>query len=385
MARDVVIRSGQETALLVGVALHPKPRWEAEDSLAELERLARAAGARVADAVLQERDRPDPRYLIGKGKAEEIRGRLSGVDLVILDEELSGSQQRNLEQLLGRRVVDRTGLILDIFAQRAQTREGKLQVELAQLDYLVPRLAGAWTHLERLGGGIGTRGPGETQLESDRRRIKTRMAKIRRDLEQVRRHRALLRRPRRKVPFPVVALVGYTNAGKSSLMNALTHAGVVVRDQLFATLDPTLRRLMLPGDRVALLSDTVGFIRKIPHQLVAAFQATLEEVQEAEILLHVVDISHPHAELQQTAVETVLGELGLADRPTILVYNKIDRLGRHPVFPWGPGSGRVATSAKTGAGLEDLRREIVAALNGRLQATAPAPVDAASGRSEAAC
>ena len=359
-------RPAQETALLVGVARHRQPRWEAEDSLDELEQLARAAGARVAEVVLQERDRLDPGYLIGKGKAEEIRGRCAGVDVVILDEELSGSQQRNLERLLGRRVVDRTGLILDIFAQRAQTREGKLQVELAQLDYLLPRLAGAWTHLERLGGGIGTRGPGETQLESDRRRIKTRMARLRRDLEQVRRHRALLRRPRRKIPFPIVALVGYTNAGKSSLMNALTDAGVTVRDQLFATLDPTLRRLALPGDRVVLLSDTVGFIRKIPHQLVAAFQATLEEVQEAEILLHVVDISHPHAELQQVAVEGVLGELGLADRPTILVYNKIDRLGRHPEFPWGPGSGRVATSAKTGAGLEDLRREIVRALNGNL-------------------
>jgi len=380
-----VTRRGQETALLVGVVRHPQPRWEAEDSLAELGQLARAAGARVAEAVLQERDRLDPRYLIGKGKAEEIRGRCSGVDVVILDEELSGSQQRNLEKLLGRRVVDRTGLILDIFAQRAQTREGKLQVELAQLDYHLPRLAGAWTHLERLGGGIGTRGPGETQLESDRRRVKTRMAKLRRDLEQVRRHRALLRRPRRKIPFPIVALVGYTNAGKSSLMNALTRAGVAVRDQLFATLDPTLRRLTLPGDRVALLSDTVGFIRKIPHQLVAAFQATLEEVQEAELLLHVVDISHPHAELQQAAVETVLGELGLADRPTVLVYNKIDRLGRRADFPWGPGSGRVATSAKTGDGLDDLRREIVAGLDATRPTTAAAPRARDSERSEALC
>jgi GTP-binding protein HflX len=352
---------------LVGVCHRRDARWEAEDSLAELEQLARSAGARVADAVLQERDRLDPRYLIGKGKAQEIRGRCAGVDLVILDEELSGSQQRNLEQLLGKRVVDRTGLILDIFAQRAQSREGKLQVELAQLDYLFPRLAGAWTHLERLGGGIGTRGPGETQLESDRRRIRTRMAKIRRDLEQVRRHRALLRRPRRKVPFPILALVGYTNAGKSSLLNAMTHAGVAVQDQLFATLDPTLRRLALPGDRVALLSDTVGFIRKLPHQLVAAFQATLEEIQEATVLLHVVDISHPHAEVQQAAVESVLGELGLAGRPTILVFNKIDRLGRPP-FAWRPGSGRVAISAKTGAGLEDLRQEIVYCLNGNATA-----------------
>ena len=369
----------------MGVVLRRQPRWEAEDSLAELAQLTRAAGARVADAVLQERDRLDPGYLIGKGKAEEIRGRCAGVDVVILDEELSGSQQRNLEQLLGRRVVDRTGLILDIFAQRAQTREGKLQVELAQLDYLLPRLAGAWSHLERLGGGIGTRGPGETQLESDRRRVRTRMAKIRRDLEQVRRHRALLRRPRRKVPYPIVALVGYTNAGKSSLMNALTSAGVAVRDQLFATLDPTLRRVALPGDRVALLSDTVGFIRKIPHQLVAAFQATLEEVQEAELLLHVVDISHPHADLQRAAVEGVLGELGLGGRPTILVYNKVDRLGPRPDFPWGPGSGRVATSAKTGAGLDALRREIVSALNGILSAPTGTSRVSVRGRSEEPC
>jgi len=375
-----MLRTTAEAALLVGVVTHRQSRWEAEDSLAELDQLARSAGAHVVGTVLQERDRFEPRYLIGKGKAEEIRGRVGSVDVVILDEELSGSQQRNLEQLLGRRVVDRTGLILDIFAQRAHTREGKLQVELAQLDYLLPRLAGAWTHLERLGGGIGTRGPGETQLESDRRRIKTRMAKLRRDLDQVRRHRAVLRRPRQRIPFPIVALVGYTNAGKSSLMNALTHAGVPVRDQLFATLDPTLRRLALPGERIVLLSDTVGFIRKIPHQLVAAFQATLEEVQEADLLLHVVDVSHPNAQAQQAAVEEVLGELGLADRPTVLVFNKIDRLGAQ-AMPWASGSGRVATSAKTGVGLDALRREIAAALNARH--AMPVPVD--DERSRAAC
>jgi GTP-binding protein HflX len=247
-------------------------------------------------------------------------------------------------------------------------------VELAQLAYVLPRLAGAWAHLERLGGGIGTRGPGETQLESDRRRIRTRMAKIRRDLEQVRRHRALLRRPRRKVPFPIVALVGYTNAGKSSLLNALTHSSVLVQDKLFATLDPTLRRLALPGDRVALLSDTVGFIRKIPHQLVAAFQATLEEIQEAEVLLHVVDVSHPNAQQQQEAVDGVLGELGLADRPTILVYNKVDLLSRAP-FTWHPGGGRVATSARTGAGLDELRHEIVQTLNGGAAPRPAVPVE----------
>ncbi|MBI4536974.1 MAG: GTPase HflX [candidate division NC10 bacterium] len=371
----MVRRSGREAALLVGVARQREPRWEAEDSLTELGELARSAGARVVEAVLQERERLEPRYLIGKGKAEEIRGRCAGIDVVIVDEELSGSQQRNLEKLLGRRVVDRTGLILDIFAQRAQTREGKLQVELAQLDYLLPRLAGAWTHLERLGGGIGTRGPGETQLESDRRRIKTRMAKIRRDLERVRRHRAVLRRPRQKVPFPIVALVGYTNAGKSSLMNALTHAGVAVRDQLFATLDPTLRRLVLPGGRVVLLSDTVGFIRKLPHQLVAAFQATLEEIQAADLLLHVIDISHPQAEQQQVAVAAVLGDLGLADRPTLLVYNKIDRLNGPP-FAWRSGSGRVATSARTGAGLDTLRQEILAAVGGARDTETVQPLEA---------
>ncbi len=374
IVHEVVNGRGREVALLVGIYCDGEARWEAEDSLAELEQLTLSAGARVAGSLLQGRDRLDPRYLIGKGKAQEIRQQCAGVDLVILDEELSGSQQRNLERLLGRRVVDRPGLILDIFAQRARSREGKLQVELAQLAYVLPRLAGAWSHLERLGGGIGTRGPGETQLESDRRRIRTRMAKIRRELEQVRRHRALLRRPRRKVPFPIVALVGYTNAGKSSLMNALTHASVLVQDQLFATLDPTLRRLSLPGDRVALLSDTVGFIRKIPHQLVAAFQATLEEIQEAEVLLHVIDVSHPNAQQQQQAVEGVLGELGLADRPTILVYNKIDRLSRPP-FTWHPGEGRVATSARTGAGLEDLRHEIVQTLNRGAAARSAVPVE----------
>ncbi|MFA5028339.1 MAG: GTPase HflX, partial [Candidatus Methylomirabilota bacterium] len=213
------------------------------------------------------------------------------------------------------------------------------------------------------GGGIGTRGPGETQLESDRRVVKTRMAKLRRDLDQVRRHRAVLRRPRQKVPFPVAALVGYTNAGKSSLMNALTRAGVAVRNQLFATLDPTLRRLVLPGGRVVLLSDTVGFIRKLPHQLVAAFQATLEEIQAAELLLHVVDASHPHADRQQAAVEGVLEELGLADRATLLIFNKVDRLPGPPPS-YRPGSGRVAASARTGVGLDALREEIVRCLGG---------------------
>ncbi len=337
-------------------------RWEAEDALEELAQLARSAGARVHGSVLQERPAPDPRTCIGRGKAEELAAGLGDVDVVIFDEELSGSQQRNLEDLLRRKVVDRSGLILDIFAQRARTREAKLQVELAQLNYTLPRLVGGWAHLERLGGGIGTRGPGETQLESDRRVIRRRITKIRRDLEQVRRHRAVLRRPRLKIPIPVVALVGYTNAGKSSLLNALTRAHVYAADHLFATLDPTLRRLALPGGRAVLLSDTVGFIRKLPHQLVAAFKATLEEVVAADLLVHVVDVSHPGMAQQMGAVEAVLEELGVVAKPRVDAYNKVDRLPAPP--SWASGEGKVAISARTGYGLPDLVKAIGRALEG---------------------
>ncbi len=344
----------------MGLRRPRQPRWEAEDALEELAHLARSAGARVQGMTLQERPAPDPRTCIGRGKAEELAAGVAGVDVVIFDEELSGSQQRTLEELLQRKVVDRTGLILDIFAQRARTREAKLQVELAQLDYMLPRLVGGWAHLERLGGGIGTRGPGETQLESDRRVIRRRMTKIRRDLERVRRHRAVLRRPRQKVPVPVVALVGYTNAGKSSLLNALTRAGVYEADQLFATLDPTIRRLELAGGRVVLLSDTVGFIRKLPHQLVAAFKATLEEVAAADLLVHVVDVSHPAMAQQMEAVEAVLAELGLARVPRIEAYNKVDRLPAPP--PWADGESKVSLSAKTGFGLPDLLKAIARAV-----------------------
>ncbi len=335
-------------------------RWEAEDALEELAQLARSAGARVQGVVLQERPAPDPRTCIGRGKAEELAAGVAGVDVVIFDEELSGSQQRNLEDLLQRKVVDRSGLILDIFAQRARTREAKLQVELAQLNYMLPRLVGGWTHLERLGGGIGTRGPGETQLESDRRVIRRRVTKIRGELDRVRRHRAVLRRPRQKIPIPVVALVGYTNAGKSSLLNALTRAGVYAADQLFATLDPILRRLALAGGRTALLSDTVGFIRKLPHQLVAAFKATLEEVAAADLLVHVVDVSHPGMVQQMEAVDAVLAELGVGRAPRLEAYNKVDRLPAPP--PWATGEGKVAVSAKTGYGLPDLVKAIGLAL-----------------------
>jgi len=354
----------QEVAVLVGLRTGRAPRWAAEDSLEELARLAEAAGASPRVTILQERPAPDPRTLIGAGKVEELRALCrEGVDLVIVDEDLSGTQQRNLERELGCKVLDRTGLILDIFAQRAMTREGKLQVELAQLQYLLPRLTRRWTHLERLGGGIGTRGPGETQLESDRRRLRVRMARIRRDLGKVRRHRGLLRRPRRKVLLPTFALVGYTNAGKSCLLNALTRARATVADKLFATLDPTLRQVRLPSGRAALLSDTVGFIRKLPPQLVQAFQATLEEVREADALLHVIDASHPQAAEQRVVVARVLEELGVAGKPVLAVHNKIDRLPEAAASALAREEGAVATSALTGQGLPALRKALDALLD----------------------
>lgn len=354
----------REVAVLVGLRTGRAPRWAAEDSLEELARLAESAGASPRHTILQERPAPDPRTLIGAGKVEELRTLCrGGVDLVIVDEDLSGSQQRNLERELGCKVIDRAGLILDIFAQRAMTREGKLQVELAQLQYLLPRLTRRWTHLERLGGGIGTRGPGETQLESDRRRLRVRMARIRRDLRKVRRHRGVLRRPRQKVPIPTLALVGYTNAGKSSLLNALTHASVYVADKLFATLDPTLRKVQLPSGRPALLSDTVGLIRKLPPQLVQAFKATLEEVQEADALVHVIDASHPQAAEQRAVVERVLEELGVAGKPVLAVHNKIDLLPEAAAAALTRQEGPVAISALTGQGLPALRKALDALLD----------------------
>lgn len=354
----------REVAVLVGLRTGRAPRWVAEDSLEELARLAESAGASPRHTILQERPAPDPRTLIGAGKVEELRTLCrGGVDLVIVDEDLSGSQQRNLERELGCKVIDRAGLILDIFAQRAMTREGKLQVELAQLQYLLPRLTRRWTHLERLGGGIGTRGPGETQLESDRRRLRVRMARIRRDLRKVRRHRGVLRRPRQKVPIPTLALVGYTNAGKSSLLNALTHASVYVADKLFATLDPTLRKVQLPSGRPALLSDTVGLIRKLPPQLVQAFKATLEEVQEADALVHVIDASHPQAAEQRAVVERVLEELGVAGKPVLAVHNKIDLLPEAAAAGLTRQEGPVAISALTGQGLPALRKALDALLD----------------------
>ncbi len=359
-----VPRSPREVALLIGIKRPQQSRWEAEDSLEELAQLAVSAGAESALRVLQERPALDPRTLIGRGKVEEVREMCeAGIDLVIFDDDLTGSQQRNLEATFKRKVIDRTGLILDIFAQRARSKEGKLQVELAQLKYMLPRLTGHGVDLSRLGGGIGTRGPGETQLEVDRRRIRRRIIKIEEDLEKVRRHRALLRRRRQKQALPTAALVGYTNAGKSSLLNALTRADLPVADKFFATLDPTLRKVILPGGRAILISDTVGFIKKLPHQLVAAFKATLEEVRSADLLLHVIDISHPQWQHQEQAVTALLEELGVAAKPLINLYNKVDKLPSPEAVAFltrGPRS--VVISARTGAGLAELKKGIVEAL-----------------------
>src|SRR5262245_45430969 len=312
-----------ERAILVGTE-RPHLLLPADESLAELGRLAGTAGVQVAGETVQALRRIHPATFVGSGKVEGIRALADEhhANVVIFDDPLTPAQQRNLERGVGRKVIDRSALILDIFAQRARSLEGKMQVELAQLQYLSPRLTRQWTHLSRLGGGVGTRGPGETQLEVDRRRIRERIAQLRARLGDVARTRALHRRERASVPFPTVALVGYTNAGKSTLMNALTHAGVLVEDRLFATLDPTVRRVRLPMGLTVLFADTVGFIYKLPHQLVEAFKSTLEEVRSADLLLHVLDVSRPHWAEQAQVVETVLAEIGAGDRPVVRVLNK---------------------------------------------------------------
>jgi GTP-binding protein HflX len=320
-----------ERAYLVAVELKGKPaRFSSQSSLDELTLLAETAGARVVGRTVQKLESPHSATYVGKGKLSEIKAERPGLDysLVIFDDELTPSQQRSLEDALKVKVLDRTALILDIFARRAQTREGRLQVDLAQHEYLLPRLAGQWSHLEHLEGAIGTRGPGETQLETDRRLAREQIARLKRQIEAVRRQRALYRRRRARAGVPVVALVGYTNAGKSTLMRALSGADAFTEDKLFATLDPLTRRVSLPGRRTILLSDTVGFIQKLPAQLVAAFRATLEELSAADILVHVVDITHPDAPQQSQTVQDTLAELGLADKPVITVLNKVDLLSR---------------------------------------------------------
>jgi GTP-binding protein HflX len=371
---------GPERVVLVG-AEWPTPQtpgtanpvsFRVAESLDELARLSETAGLEVVGRVVQSlREGIHPATFIGTGKVTAVKEQCVEADArtVIFDDDLSPAQQRNLEKALGLKVIDRSQLILDIFAQRAQSLAGKLQVELAQLEYLRPRLTRQWTHLSRLGGGVGTRGPGETQLEVDRRRIRERIATLRRRLQEVERTRALQRHERARVPFLCIALVGYTNAGKSTLMNTLTRAGVLVEDQLFATLDPTSRRLDLPGGEPVMLIDTVGFINKLPHQLIDAFKSTLEEVRTADFLLHVVDATHPRWAEQQTVVEQVLEEIGAGDKPTLLVFNKLDRLPTGQTaddqrWPWeradvaqnsvSDQEARFGISALTGQGLDTM-------------------------------
>ncbi len=330
-----------ESAILVGF-----------HSLDELRELAGAAGARVLKEVIQPRDKPDPTYFVGKGKAFELREEalVEGADLVIFDADLSPSQVRNLEDTLDVKIIDRTGLILDIFARRAQTREGKLQVELAQLNYRVSHLAGRSEWLSRLGGGIGTRGPGETKLEVDRRRIRQRIGRLKREIEQVRKHRQLHRSRRKRTHVPMVSLVGYTNAGKSTLFSRLSGEEAVVSGRVFATLDTLIRRIHIAGAPV-LVSDTVGFIRKLPHELVTAFRATLEEVVTADLILHVVDLSDPDYEEKTRVVVDVLQDLGAGGHPCLTIYNKADLVE----IPPAAGTGEALISAKTGEGIAQLK------------------------------
>ncbi|MDO8671190.1 MAG: GTPase HflX, partial [Dehalococcoidia bacterium] len=317
-----------EKALLLAVETVKGSRlWPIQDSLDELAQLVDTAGAEVVGRIVQRLPNPHPAHYVGSGKLTEAveEKETLGYTLVVCDDELSPAQQRGLEKALDVKVLDRTALILDIFARRARTHEGRLQVELAQHEYLLPRLAGQWSHLERLGGGIGTRGPGESQLETDRRQIRTHISRLKAEIEEVRKHRALYRHQRRRTGVPVVSLVGYTNAGKSTLLNALTDAGVLSEDKLFATLDPTTRKVILPNKQEILLTDTVGFIQKLPTALVAAFRATLEELAEGEVLVHVVDITHRNAAEQAQVVLNLLKELNLSEKPVVTVFNKVDR------------------------------------------------------------
>ena len=372
-------------AFLIGLEVFVEhSSWSAEDSLQELALLADTAGLDVVGSTYQKLTKPYPKHYIGPGKVQEIadlKGELQ-YDVVVFDDELTGSQTRNLEEALQTRVIDRTQLILDIFAQHAQTREGRLQVELAQHEYLLPRLRGQWGHLSRQtaqgaagGSAVGVRGPGETQLETDRRLVGRRIALLKEQIEEVRRHRERYRQRRRQSGIPVVSLVGYTNAGKSTLLNALSGAGVKAENQLFATLDPTTRQVALPGGRVILLTDTVGFIQRLPTALVAAFRATLEEIQAADILLHVLDITHANAEEQSETVLETLADLGVDEKPTLTVLNKIDELQgldagavEQLADEMNLPADYVPVSAAQGWGLDLLQTRIEEALGGQMAA-----------------
>ena len=352
---------------MIGLEKQGVTKWDLQDSLEELAELANSAGAEVVDTVTQKLDRPTAPYYIGKGKAESLKPALQDrqVTSVIFDDELSPAQGRNLENLLARKVLDRTQLILDIFAQRARSREGRLQIELAQLQYLLPRLTRMWHHLSRQTGGIGTRGPGETQLEVDRRRVQERIARLERELESVRKTRAVQRQGRKRHQWPVAAVVGYTNAGKSTLLNLLTGADVVAENKLFATLDPITRSFVLPNKQRVLLTDTVGFLRKLPHTLIESFKATLEEVNEADLLIHIVDLSHPRVDDQMEAVENVIKELDAFGKQTLIVFNKIDNLANRELIETYVRrfSGSVAISARTGEGVNKLVQALQDALS----------------------
>jgi GTP-binding protein HflX len=342
------------------------PDFSSEESLDELRSLAASAGAQIAGEFTQRRDRPDPATLIGKGKLEEIAGAAASVsaDVILFDHDLSPSQQRNIERVVHTRVIDRTQLILDIFARHARTREGQLQVELAQLEYMLPRLAGRGVEMSQLGGGIGTRGPGETQLETDRRKIYRRVRHVKEQIENVRRIRAQQRQRRESVPVATVALVGYTNAGKSTLFNALTKANVVASSRMFATLDPTIRGAELPSKRKVLFSDTVGFIRHLPHTLVSAFRATLEEVQRATLIMQVSDASSPVSAEQDAQVESVLKELEADKKPRLKVMNKIDLLLPKQRESLRDDDQNIHVSAAKGIGLSTLLDRVDAVLEG---------------------
>jgi GTPase len=361
-----------ERAVLVRLGLGDAVRPE---DLEEFARLARSADAIPVATITGRRERPDPRYFVGSGKAEEIAStaREHGAEVILIDHPLSPSQERNLEKLVGVRVIDRSGLILDIFARRARSFEGKLEVELAQLKHLASRLVRGWTHLERQKGGIGMRGPGETQLETDRRLLAARVRSLTRRLERLKQQRDTGRSARAEIPVPSVALVGYTNAGKSTLFKALTGSDVYIADKLFATLDPTVRRLQLPGGSPVVVADTVGFIRELPHELVAAFQSTLQEAREAHLLLHVVDATDPQRDEHISEVDAVLTDIGAGDIPQLRVYNKIDRLQVEPhidrVADDKPGAVWISAAAQTAreAGLDSLRSAIVERLDLRLR------------------